>query len=261
MKTRQRSLHRGHHSRGLLVLLSVAFAAAAPSAAFGQDNETPQNLIGWLKYKGTHPIGEREAWALRADAEIKRDRLVVDPVSVKFRLGFEWRSSVRLSAGYYFARHSPYDAASQPYSFPEHGAWEEATFSHHLGSGGKTELNHRLRMEQQWLARRDSAGAPIDRWKFENVFAYRAQFVFGEGIAAVISDEIWLRAPPRSGEKILDQNRASVGVRFPLGRSSDWTFDVEYLHQAVFRSPRTASGRQRVNHNIRLTFSSSVPLR
>lgn len=260
MKTRPRSRHLSRHSRAPLVLLSIAFAAAAPSAALGQDDETPQNLIGWLKYKGTHPVGKREAWALRADAEIKRNQLVVDPVSVKFRLGFELQSRVRLAAGYYFAWHSPYDAASQPYSFPEQGAWEEVTFSHDLGSSEENELDHRLRMEQQWLARRDSAGAPIDRWKFENVLAYRAQFVLGEGIAAVISEEIWLRVPPRSGEKVLDQNRASAGVRLPLGRSSQWKLDVAYMHQAVFRSLRTASGRQRVNHNIRLTFSSSAPL-
>lgn len=180
MKTRPRSRHLSRHSRAPLVLLSIAFAAAAPSAALGQDDETPQNLIGWLKYKGTHPVGKREAWALRADAEIKRNQLVVDPVSVKFRLGFELQSRVRLAAGYYFAWHSPYDAASQPYSFPEQGAWEEVTFSHDLGSSEENELDHRLRMEQQWLARRDSAGAPIDRWKFENVLAYRAQFVLGE---------------------------------------------------------------------------------
>lgn len=261
MKMQPRSPHTSRPRRGLLVLLSVAFATATPAAVLGQDDETPQNLIGWFKYKGTHPIGKREAWALRADAEIKRNQLVVDPVSMKLRLGFERQSRVRLAMGYYFAWHSPYDAASQPYSFPEQGAWEEATFSHHLDWRRKTELNHRLRMEQQWLARRDSAGAPIDRWKFENVLAYRARLVLGEGIAAVISDEIWLRAPPRSGEKVLDQNRASAGVRFPLGHSSHWRFDIEYMHQAVFRSPRTVSGRERVNHNIRVTLSSTAPLR
>lgn len=182
-------------------------------------------------------------------------------MSVKGRLGFEWQGRVRLSAGYYFSWHSPYDAASQPYSFPEQGAWEEATFSHHLDSGGKTQLNHRLRMEQRWIARRDSAGTPIDHWNFENGLAYRAQFVFGKGIAAVIWDEIWLRAPPRSGEKVFDESRAAVGVRFPLGRSSHSRLDIEYIHQAVFRSAAAASGRQRVNHNIRVTFNSTAPIR
>lgn len=72
MKTRPRSRHPSRHSRAPLVLLSIAFAATAPSAALGQDNAMPQNLIGWLKYKGTHPIGKCGVWALRADAEIKR---------------------------------------------------------------------------------------------------------------------------------------------------------------------------------------------
>lgn len=242
-------------------LLGLVASAAAPSAICAQENETPQNLIGWLKYQGTHSIGQRARWALRADAEIKRNHLVPDPVSLKGRFGMERQASVRVAAGYYVTWHSPYDAASQPYSFPEQGVWEEVTLRHHLGSREMTELSHRLRMEQRWLARRDSAGAPIDHWNFENVLAYRAQLVFGDGIAPVISEEIWLRAPPRSGKRILDENRVSVGIRVPFGDSSHWRIDLAYIHQAVFRSARTVSGRQRVNHNIRLTLNSSVPLR
>lgn len=256
---RSRARHRSQRN-STVCLLGLA-VAAAPTTVPAQENETPQNLIGWLKYHGTHPIGERAGWALRAEAEIKRNHLVADPVSLKGRIGIERTASVRVAIGYYFTWHSPYDGASQPYSFPEQGAWEEVTFHHHLGSGQKTELSHRLRMEQRWLARRDSAGAPIDRWKFENVLAYRVQLSFGDGIAPVISEEVWLRAPPRSGDKFLDENRIAVGIRVPFGNSSHWRLDLAYVHQAVFRSPRTVSGRERVNHNIRLTLISSVPLR
>lgn len=128
-------------------------------------------------------------------------------------------------------------------------------------------ISQRFRMEQRWLGRKDTADynkGGFDYYKFENTFRYQLRYQkwFRERWAWVVYDEVHLRTTaPFNSEHLVDQNRLYLGGAYSLDKHQEIRMEVGYMNQSFWRSADTESGRSRINHTIRLTLTTDLPMK
>lgn len=203
--------------------------------SFSQNTRLSEhNTIGWLSTTVTPSISNKLSG--HVEYQWRRDNLVKDWQQSLLRLGFNYKvhPHVTLHAGYAWIETFPYGTYSLsavPRRFPEHRIYEQLT----VNSGiGKSNLLHRLRLEQRWLGRFTSAmGDKPDQYVFLNRLRYmpRLDVPINEKAYASLYDEIFVGFGKNVGENVFDQNR--VGVM--LGYKANKNFRIEggYINQIV----------------------------
>src|SRR6185436_10168199 len=134
----------------LLPILMIPSILTAQSAT-----HTPINFGVWAGYDGGHPFNDTTAWRLVLAGTLKRNHGIFAPQAdyLEAGIGYEFKDSMEVSAGYAFQYHFPYDSASQPYRWAEDRIWEEANFKFKL-SDDKT-LRQQFRLEERFEARKN----------------------------------------------------------------------------------------------------------
>ncbi len=227
-----------------------ALAAIIPSLACAQTIQDT-NLHAWFMYFGDHPLNDRwgvhlESQIRRADAGLTWQQLLIRP-----GINYQLNKNVMLTAGYAYARTSPYGDVPAKTAFPEHRVFEQALIKHGIK---KVALQHRLRLEQRLVG--------TDRWEMRNRFRYmlRADIPLpiaaskGKPFGIAIYDEPFIHFGGNRGIRYLDQNRAYAALTYKLTRSNRLEFG--YLHQYV---PQRNGFVSEHNHTLQFAWFSVAP--
>jgi hypothetical protein len=246
----------------LPLLLAALLALTSSTAARAE--ETPQNLTTWTGYEGYHPFREGRPWGLMLEGYLKRSDFLAEDLSLFGRIGLNYQlaNGNRLTGGYAFQYNYPYDSASEPYRWWDHRAWEQFTIRKPRGGRPGGLLQHRIRLEQRWLQRKQAPEyTETEQWKFEQTFRYmlRLNHPLSDRMFVAVYDEVHLRLPPPEGDKVFDQNRVYAGVGFWLDARRFWRLEAGYMFQSVWQSADTAEGRRRINHTIRFSVTTDQP--
>ena len=225
--------------------------------------KTTVNFTGWYQYEGLHAFHEGKPWGLFGEAIIKRNDIILKEMQYFLRVGINYnlKSGNRISGGLAYQYNLPYDEVSQPYNWPDYRIWEQYLIRKPTKNGMWI---HRFRMEQRWLGRKaDPASDGFDEFKFENTFRYliRRNFTLSKKYYAIIYDEIHLRFLTAEPEKILDQNRLFGGIGINLDENKLWRLEVGYMYQPVFKTSVDVEGKSRVNHTLRVTIATDIPIK
>jgi hypothetical protein len=228
--------------------------------------KTPQNLAAWVGYEMYLPFKEDGRWGLLLEGYAKGNNFLQQSQGSFYRIGANYylKNGNRFGAGYAYQWNIPYDDVSLPYSNPDYRIYEQFIWRI-VKKDGDVVWSQRFRMEQRWLGRKnDPDDSGFDYYKFENTFRYqlRYQWWFKPRLAAVGYDEVHIRTNAlSSGEKFLDQNRFYLGSAYSLDKHREIRMELGYMNQSFWKSVDTEEGRSRVNHVIRITLTTDLPLK
>jgi uncharacterized protein DUF2490 len=243
----------------------IVLCLALPAQVNAQTpTATPVNFALWLGYEGNHPLREVSPWRFVIETTAKRNRgfAVSQGDEIESGLGYEFKGHQQISGGFIFEYHIPFDSASQPYKWPEYNVYQKAAFPIKFDGGRKTFEQH-FALEERFLAQKLFPDFDkIISYRYETTFKYQLGFELPlhDRASSILYDEIHLRGSPRR-EKLIDENRLFGGIRFPLDSESRTNLEVGYMLQTARHSSATASGRERINHTIRIRIVSDAPLK
>ena len=234
-----------------LLLLLCVVAATAQQRTF--DN----NLNAWLGYYGNHPVSER--WGVHLDVQWRRHDLFSDWQQYLVRPGanFQLSDSVALTVGYRFGESFPYGDFPSAGRAPEHRLFEQVSVRHDVSD--RLNLRHRYVLEQRFNGPAAGDDDEMD-YRYQNRFRYqlRATTPLGEAGGkwyASFAEELLVHFGSNAAG-VFDQNRVYGGIGRKTGR---WgRAEAGYLHQLIQQSGGLV---YESNHTLRLSWSSSAPLR
>jgi len=230
---------------------------------------TIHNTTFWGGTEMYLPLSEQARWGLFAEGYIKRANFFENPMGWFWRLGgtYYLKNGDRISGGLAYQYNFPYDAAMQPYGWPDWRIWQQ----YMIRKTGKRNSNHlwvhRFRPEERWLGRRyDSSDTHkgYDYYKFEWTFRYmiRSQWYLSKQFGLAVYDELHLRlASSEPGEHLIDQNRIYGGIIYALAPDRHWRIETGYMFQSVWNAVDDPISRTRINHTWRVTITADAPLR
>lgn len=235
-----------------IVLTLIVFSS------YSQSNRISEhNLIGWYTTTITPSIVKKVS--LHLEYQWRRDNLVKDWQQSLLRVGVNYKihPQVTLHAGYGWIETFPYgtyNLSAVPKTFPEHRIYEQLVVTANIG---KTNLMHRLRLEQRWLGRFSSGQSEKANFVFLNRFRYmpRLDIPLSEKWYAALYDEIFIGFGKNVGENVFDQNRVSALV----GYKATKLFRIEggFLTQTV-QLGREIDGRNVFQYNNGLIINTYV---
>lgn len=229
---------------------SVLLLILATGLANAQNSRLREyNTIGWFSTTITPAISKKVSGHL--EYQWRRDNFVKDWQQSLLRIGFNVKlhKQVTVHAGYAWIETYPYGTYSLsaiPKRFPEHRVYEQVVVT---SSVGKTNLSHRLRLEQRWLGRFTSMSSDKpDETIFLNRFRYmpRLDIPVDEKIYASVYNEIFLGFGKNVNENVFDQNR--VGLIAGYKASSNFKIEAGYINQIV-QLGREINGRNVFQYN------------
>lgn len=234
----------------VLLLLSIVAAAA-------QQRTVDNNSHAWVGYYGNHPVSEK--WGIHLDVQWRRHNLFSQWQQYLVRPGvnFKLTDAVTLTAGYRFGESFPYGDFPSSGRAPEHRLYEQVSVQHDVSD--RLNLRHRSILEQRFNGSAAGENEETD-YSYQNRFRYqlRATTPLGEVDGkwyATFAEEILVHFGANAAG-VFDQNRIYGGLGRKTGR---WgRAEAGYLHQLI----RHSSGLvYESNHTLRLSWSSSAPLR
>lgn len=159
---------------------------------------------------------------------------------------------VKLGGGYTWVATAPYGALPIAAPTREHRSWQDLQLAHRAGA---VNVSHRFRLEQRWIhpLRADGAGPTA----YTNRVRYRARGtrpiaglrLRGAPLTAFAWDELLMPVGGRTQTFSLGQNRATVGVGLPLGR----TLQAEVAYMNLYNA-FPARRANEVNHTLWLSW-------
>lgn len=214
-------------------LLGLIFSVCASVAALAQ---TDNNGHLWLNYIGSHPI-KGGPWGLHLETQVRRADMGDNWQQLLLRGGLTYAVTPQLSlaAGYAYVRTYPYGDYPALDEFPEHRAWQQASYTH---PAWKLELQHRVRLEQRFigvLSPDGGGGYEVNDFRYENRFRYmlRATLPLTEDKKnyLVAWNEVFFNFGSEVVGNHFDQNRAFLGYGRKL---SDTTrLEIGFLEQTL----------------------------
>lgn len=226
----------------------------------------PHNLAAWIGYEMYLPFKENGKWGLLLEGYSKANKGMSELQGAFYRIGVNYytKKGNRWGAGYAYQWNLPYDEVALPYNNPDYRIYEQFLWRI-VRKNGDLLWTQRFRMEQRWLGRKngpdyDTGG--YDYYKFENTFRYLLRFQrwYYPRWAFVAYEELHIRTTALGDdEHLIDQNRIYLGAAYALNAKREMRIELGYMNQSFWRSPETQSGRSRVNHTIRLTFTKDLP--
>jgi hypothetical protein len=189
--------------------------------ANAQNRLSDHNTLGWLTTTITPTINKK--FSGHIEYQFRRDNIVTDWQQSLFRVGINYKvhPQVTLHAGYGWIETFPYgdyNLSSMPRRFPEHRIYEQLVVTSPVG---KSNLMHRLRLEQRWIGRFNSMNSPnAEQFVYLNRLRYmpRLDVPISKKWYASVYDEIFIGFGKNVGENVFDQNRVGVLAGYKLNK-------------------------------------------
>lgn len=226
------------------IALWLLVAALLSTSIFAQNRISERNTIGWVTTIISPSISKKVS--LHGEYQWRRANFLEHWQQSLTRVGVNYKlhPQVTLHVGYAWAQTFPYGTyhlAAVPKDFPEHRVYEQITVASPIG---KTNLTHRLRLEQRWLGRYANINSPEPDYVFLNRFRYmpRLDIPLTDNWYAAAYDEIFLGFGKNVGENVFDQNRVSALIGYKVSKS--FRAEAGFLNQTV------QLGREIDNKNV-----------
>jgi len=231
-----------------------------PASLFAQNRINEYNNIGWYAFFVTPKISNKVSahieyqWR-RADW-IKNWQQSLPRVGINYKIN----ANLTLQAGYAWIFTYPYGKttlAAIPKTFPEHRTYEQLTVTTPVG---KTNLSHRLRLEQRWLGKYNNINSnKPDDWVFVNRIRYmpRLDVPLNKKWYVAAYDEILIGFGKNIGENIFDQNRIALmaGCKF----NPHIRIEAGYINQVVMLG-REVENKNILQHNNGIVINTYINL-
>lgn len=220
-----------------LALVALALFAAAPLAAQDPDD----HLGGWYALEGSwKPVQGR--FGFEADLQFRDFQMAGDFAQFSLRSGLVLHARSRplslvVGAAWFLAGEPGASDATRA----ERRVYQTVNFSQTISRSLR--LDHRARAEQRWF--QGDYFRSRYRYRLEADVALGGQGFTGQEVRLVVSDEVLVNGETEAGGRRfdrLDQNRAYVGVNWPVGTAT--RVETGYLN--VLTGGRTL-------HRIRMT--------
>ena len=198
------------------------------------------NTICWLTTINTISTGKKTS--LHLEYSERRTEFISTPMQELIRAGMYYRINPKvtlLAGGAYFFNYpySQFPSISPYVRFPERRMFEQIAINDSLRS---LSILHRVRLEQRWSGRMDSADVKkVDYWSYTNRIRYLVRLarpiirpLKGKGgLYAVAQNEIFISFGKNVKSNIFNQNR----LTFLLGTRLTKSLSLEcgYLNQII----------------------------
>ncbi len=238
----------------------VAALLFLSTVANAQNRINEYNEIGWYAFFITPKISNKVSahieYQWRRAEWIKNWQQSLPRVGINYKIN----SNLTFQAGYAWILTYPYGnttLAAIPKTFPEHRSYQQLTVSTPVG---KTNLSHRLRLEQRWLGKFTSIeSSKPDDWVYLNRIRYmpRLDVPLNKKVYAAVYDEILIGFGKNVGENIFDQNRMAlmVGCKF----NPHVRVEAGYINQTL-QLGREINNKNVFQHNNGIVINTYINL-
>ncbi len=211
--------------------------------------------VGWLKLSADLPL--RGRWSMYSEVETRQSSAQLTAQQLG-RLGFRLNVSPNfsLTTGYVLAANE-FAASGDNTSTPEHRFYQEVALN---DATGALRAGHRLRAEGRWLRATPETAfrfAPRLRYQLRLVVPLRAGGLLPVGgVFLVAGNELFASLGRREGRSFLEENRASAGLGYRVGRRT--TVEMAYLHQTQAAG---MAGASLARNAVQLSVAVTTPTR
>jgi len=233
----------------LLLLLHLA-SAQQPTPRPGMRSNVSN---AWLMFLSDTRLSKR--WGIHAEAQVLRSRSSALGCQNVFRVGANYYvvDNLLLTGGYAYSQ-SALDGGLP--GAPEHRLYQQLLLR---DTKSRVQLQHRYRLEERWVQVQ-----PNQQFTYLNRMRYQLRLALPligkkltEGVPyAVGSDEIFLGFGRNENKRLLQQNRAYLGLGYQITKAT--AVELGYLNQLVL--PRQES-RFEVNENVQFSLCFNPDLR
>jgi len=234
------SAHPSVHARGGRVIACLLVLGIFSSLASAQASDEG----AWTAFAGQGRLGEttsdsRWRWWFDAHARFFDDSDGFDTGIVRPGIGYDLSEHTTAWLGYAWIRNDPPEG-----HFDEHRIWQQLTWGKRYGWGSPF---LRTRLEQRFDERGGETG-----WRVRQFARWTRPVSEGSRLGWRAWDEIFvdLNDTGWGQDTGLRQNRAFAGLGWALGDSSQYTLEVGYLNQHLFRE----DARDDSNHVLAITL-------
>jgi hypothetical protein len=236
--------------RPIAGLLALTLGALAPLPLQAQADEwiTREQQATWVGVFAEEALTSRTS--LWFDGSWRRMGLGERPQQLLLRPGVivALAPGVRVGAGYSYIATAPYGALPIARPTREHRGWQDLYLTH---KAGRVNASHRFRLEQRWITPNLASGRGATT--YANRFRYRARGTLpiqslqlnGQPIYTFAWDELLMPIGGKAQRFTLGQNRATVGVGVPLGK----TMQAEVGYMNLYNAFPTRRANE-VNHTL-----------
>ncbi len=240
-----------------LILLLVVLNAIA-SAQNTRLND--HNSIGWYTSTINHKIAEN--WSAQIEYQWRRDQWISNWQQSLFRpaINYQMLPDMQLQMGMAWVvtfDYGDYPLNSFGKTYPEYRLHEQVQFSQQVA---RVSLQHRIRLEQRWVARFNSAvSEKPDAYTYTNRTRYmlrmqcplQGRTLDDREFYAAAYDELFIGFGKNVGENIFDQNRIGVLAGYKVNKHL--RVEAGYLNQTL------QLGREIGNRNV-LQYNEGIIL-
>jgi len=221
----------------ILALMAIVGTAQAITPPPTTDFRT------WFAYNGDHRLRDSRL-SLVLESQLRVYEIVDRSGVVTFRTGLQYdiRNWLRVSGGYGYQITEPGSGLD---GIPEHRAWEGLQLRQRMG---QVQLNHRVRLEQRWLAP-ETAGDP---YEYHNSVRYATRAIIpitkhaDKKYYVTVMNEVFINFG-KGTRNVFDQNRTGASFGYHLGAIGN--LETGYILQA-----QNSAEHIMAYHNI-LTFA------
>lgn len=175
----------------------------------------------------TPVVGKLRSW-IELQARVKDEGKQLDRLIVRPALTYPIGHGFAVWVGYAYL---PFTRGTESTLYPEHRPWQQLTHFH--GAPDRGQLQNRLRFEQRFIDRVDTASL---RLRYMARLVLRPKSWSGFGFA--LWDEIFvnLNSPSSNIRAGFDQNRFALGVQYAVSKAL--VFEPSYVAITQWRSNR-----------------------
>ena len=242
--------------RGMMLLASLMLRMLHPASA---QQPTPRPAMrsnvsnAWLLFLSDTRLSKR--WGIHAEAQVLRSRSSALGCQNVFRAGanYDVVDNLLRTGGYAYSQ-SALDGGLP--GAPEHRLYQQLLLR---DTKNLVQLQHRYRLEERWVQVQ-----PGQQFTYLNRMRYQLRLTLPligkkltEGVPFLVgSDEVFLGFGRNENKRLLQQNRAYLGLGYQITRAA--AVEIGYLNQLVL--PRQES-RFEVNENVQFSLCFSPDLR
>jgi hypothetical protein len=229
-----------------------------PLFSLAQNRINEYNTIGWYALFVTPKISNK--LSAHIEYQWRRVDIIKNWQQSLPRVGINYKinSNLTVQAGYAYIHTFPYGTttlAAVPKTFPEHRTYEQLTVTTPVG---KTNLSHRLRLEQRWIGRYSTIESDKpDKWVYVNRIRYlsRLDIPIGKKYYIAGYDEIFIGFGKNVGENIFDQNRIALMAGYKF--NPNLRIEAGYINQ-IIQLAREVDNKNVFQHNNGIVLNTYI---
>ena len=227
----------------LKITVLILFVFCVGGNSYGQETER----LGWLFWSHEQKLSNK--WQLSSDIQLRSSNNFKSAEVLLLRpgIGYKITGEQTATAGYTFFGRWDAETGIKSYE-PEHRIFEQYEIRHQIK---KTEVNHRIRLEQRFLDQ--NVFAQRLRYYVQGKIPFQVDNTFKKGIYASVQNEIFLNVQNKAevNQSFFEQNRAYLGFGFKFNDQCDLALGYMLLYQV----------KEKINnrsHIVQLSLKTSL---